>query len=209
MNEQECSFDFLLSLLEISHQKMRELFLIESITTSRCKNCFTEKVLTNVNELSINLSLPEKSKQIDFNHLLQFSLNSEIDEYSCENCNCKKHTTSQSLRSTPNLKYIIIKISISTNDQTGITRNNCKIKNFNPEDIRIANFNENCSFKLKSAICHLTADEKKDGSAGHYVVWSRSLCNSGWIRISDDSGKFYQKLIGDLKNVTMLMCERI
>ena len=67
----------------------------------------------------------------------------------------------------------------------------------------------NSIYKLEAVVFHILFDYSNECKGGHYVIWVRSLCETGWIRISDSIEKYYQNLISDLKDITFMLLEKL
>lgn len=201
----------MIGILEVSCNNTKRLFQIKSITKRTCKNCQNEKYFPPEHANSINIYVPNNGrKEIDFAELQRLGLDSDHHGYICEVCSYLEHSSTEFFELQELTQYLILKLSSNMNNNDGsIRRINCKIKNFDPDRVKIENLNTNDHFVVKSAIFHYTLNANDDGRAGHYIIWIRSKCNSGWIRISDSSGKFFQNLVNDLKDVVILILEKI
>jgi hypothetical protein len=172
-------------------------------TERACDKCQL-KVLNTTSSSFIGLTIEKSWKQKKFSQL--FRQSSCIIQ--CTNCNCVSQTTNDTYKLNADTNFISVYINSSYFSAGAGKRAQCKIINFDPLNVQIPGIVD-CSFKVKSAICHDTSSSNDIANGGgHYIIWSISKCNSGWMRISDTFGRYYNTLIKDLKDVIFLVLEK-
>ena len=100
-----------------------------------------------------------------------------------------------------NTQYIILRLNLSLGETDINTRVNMKIKNFDPNQVKIPGIIEN--FKLKSIIVH----EQWSARVGHYTCIVRNE-KGGWLNISDSSCTSVKQLDKNMKNYFILLIEK-
>ncbi len=158
----------------------------------------------------IRIHFPEDKglKEINFKDLFKGNSTEHI-KAKCSRC--KKETyfeEKQTMYIYPETKYIIVNVLSSAHNGRNAFRNEIDINNFDPDRVEIPNL-PNCTFWLKSAICYISGDGNNYSKAGHYIICCRSLCNTGWMNISDDVGSFHSNFMKNLKNVVIMLLEKI
>ena len=84
---------------------------------------------------------------------------------------------------------------------------NLQIGQVNPDEIILPSINNqpNPRYKLNTAVIR----QGNNRNNGHYLVWTRNINNTKWIRISDSSAICYNNLIKNLRDAYLLFLERI
>jgi len=148
-------------------------------------------------ELSITIYIPSEVKQIDFDSLFV----AKTCTWDCKMCSHNQHLQEERFEMGSNTRFILLVVSSSGVSSTAI-------KKFDANIVEIPCL-DGFKFRVKSAVVYYASDSKNYSEYDHYVIWVRSVCNSGWIRISDNHGRFYTNLISDLKDVKLLILEKL
>ena len=100
-------------------------------------------------------------------------------------------------------KFLII--NINNISSTNFLRT--KIKNFRPERFSIPLSLSECVFELKAAIIFEPNDDTRCFDGGHNICWQK--ISSGWVKISDNKGKFSSIFQDDLIGVNIMFFNKI
>ena len=161
-----------------------------------CIDCSNEVEYDFMQEYILIAQVPLDIKYINFINLFD----TNIINIECQICHQNEHNSIENIRIGIETKYVLLEISSAANQ-------NLNIKSFNSDFVEIPGI-IGASFTVKPAICYYSINGNNYGKNGHYAIWFRSICKTGWMRISDDHAKFYPNLIKDLKDVKLLMLEK-
>jgi hypothetical protein len=175
---------------------------LKTIVKRNCINCSNNIIHHNVSSC-VNLIVNREIEQINFDQLFQPSSLSFV----CSVCNHQNHTLTETYKTRTSTKFIIVYLNTQNFSNGLARRTDCKIKKLNPSNVQLPGIT-NDSFKVISAICHLPSGSRNVGNAGHYVIWTRSRCKTGWLRISDSLSQYYELFVEDLKDITTLVLEK-
>jgi hypothetical protein len=143
----------------------------------------------------------EEEGQADFQSLFKKS-DEKHEQVKCAVCNENtNHSQRIKYSSTPFTQFIFIRLNLSVDANNTNVRYNMKIKNFNPDEIKIPGMNED--FKLKSLIVH----EQWSKALVHYTCIVRN--NETWLNISDSDCSPLNKLNENMENYFLLLVEKI
>ncbi len=132
-----------------------------------------------------------------------FKQNHHIEKNCCKCNKNTKHVASISYSLYDRTQYIIFRLNLSIISHNQINRMEMKIKNFNPEEIKVPGINE--SFRLLSTIKYTEMFRSNLEQLGHYTCQVRN--GNTWINISDQNGYPFN-FEKDLSNIFILLVEK-
>jgi hypothetical protein len=121
----------------------------------------------------------------------------------CIKCKNESHSKMEDYVFSEDSKFLILRIALSITAHNKSIRYDSKINNFDPDAVVISK----TKFKLINANSHLPNDELTPSSGRHYVSWARKI--NKWLRISDTSCEIYNEFVENLKDIYVLIHEKV
>ena len=192
---QQDSFSFLLHLLSISCQIVKQTFKLNYTSKNRCTQCKNVLDFPKVHATYFISLTRSEDDEIDFENLFSPT----IHELECLNCGCQTQLRKNSY--VVSGKLLLIRIALSNSAGRRFkTKINVDL------NVPIIIPGVKGVFECKSAIIHYGTCQK----SGHFTCYSRIKDNIhfNWLEISDSSFKKKFSLPEDLKNVYLIMLEK-
>ena len=103
-------------------------------------------------------------------------------------------------------QYVILFVKLFTTEYIA-KKINSKFVDYDSEKIILPLFSENLytHFKVIGIVVRIGDNEK----TGHYVLWTKSLIDNSWLRISDNMHKKYKALPNNLNNIEQIYLSKI
>ena len=193
---QQDSFSFLLHLLFISCREVKRCFKINYTNSNVCNQCTNVLNFEKIHATYFISLTRSKDEEIDFENLFSPT----IHELDCLKCGCKTQSSKNIYCVTGN--FLMIRMVLNNSiDERLKTKINVDL------NVPILIPGVEGVFECKSAIIHYGTSQK----SGHYTCYSRIKDNIhfNWLEISDSSFKKKFSLPEDLKNVYLIMLEKI
>jgi hypothetical protein len=192
---QKTSFLFMFRFLARSPNNIKSLFHFKHHITKVCLCGHKIDEVNNARHYSINLDL--NSSLTKFYSAFNCDVKSE-----CLSCGKdEKHHFTHRFSFPNECRFVILTVKLFRSDYLN-KKINSKFIEYDPEQIflPLETATNNQKFKILAIVVRLG----DNSNSGHYIVWTRSITDNTWWRISDDTSKNYKVLPNNLNSIEQI-----